>query len=103
MTGHDWGGGLFVNYAFALAWVSDVAWWWLACESYQTRPRIVEWGVQGFLAFIAVNATVVFGVGPIRWWGLGTSLFLVTWSAFWLMRRHWKCGKNRFGIRHADD
>ena len=24
--GLDWGGGLYVNYAFTAAWVADVAW-----------------------------------------------------------------------------
>lgn len=86
VTGTDWGGGLYVNYAFALIWISDVAWWWCAAKSYRTRPRLVEWSVQSFMAFIAVNATVVFGVGPVRWWGLAVSLCLAAWTAYWLIR-----------------
>jgi hypothetical protein len=31
---------------------------------------------QGFLAFIAFNAAVVFGKGTIRWLGLAACLFL---------------------------
>ena len=28
VTGIDWGGGLFFNYAFTLIWIADVAAWW---------------------------------------------------------------------------
>ena len=30
VTGLDWGGGLFFNYAFLLVWGADVMWWWIA-------------------------------------------------------------------------
>src|SRR5882724_4027554 len=62
-TGLDWGGGLYLNYLFALVWGVDVFWWWCNAASYTARARIVEWSVQGFLAFMAFNATVVFGHG----------------------------------------
>jgi hypothetical protein len=73
VIGLHWGGGVYVNYAFALAWGLDVAWWWWAPGHYESRPRWVEWGIQAFLAFIVFNATAVFGHGPIRWIG---------WAAF---------------------
>jgi hypothetical protein len=61
------GGGLYANYAFTLVWGVDVAWWWAAPAHYRQRRRSVEWAAQAFLAFIVVNATIVFGVGTIRW------------------------------------
>jgi hypothetical protein len=76
VVGVAWGGGLYANYAFTVVWCSDAFWWvgWPQC--YQARPRAVEWAVQGFLAFIAFNATVVFGAGAVRWAGLAAALML---------------------------
>jgi hypothetical protein len=76
VVGLAWGGGLYANYAFTLVWGADVAWWWAAPAHYRQRPRIVEWAVQAFLAFIVVNATVVFGFGTIRWIGLAAGVAL---------------------------
>jgi hypothetical protein len=76
IVGLDWGGGLYANYAFTLVWVLDVCWWWAALDGYQARPRSVEWAVQGFLGFMAFNATVVFGTGGVRWLGLAVCFFL---------------------------
>src|SRR5579862_2549129 len=28
VVGLDWGGGLYLNYAFTLVWLADVVWWW---------------------------------------------------------------------------
>src|SRR5437879_7659370 len=74
--GLEWGGGLYANYAFTLVWVIDVCWWWAAPRHYRSRPRWVEWSIQGFLAFILLNATVVFGAGAVRWLGAAACLFL---------------------------
>jgi hypothetical protein len=76
VVGLAWGGGLSGNYAFAALWVMDACWWWFRPDGYQARSRAIEWAVQGFLAFIAFNATVVFGKGMIRWMGLAACLFL---------------------------
>lgn len=84
VIGLNWGGGIFINHFFALVWGLDVAWWWLAPARYLTRPRWIEWLIQGFMAFIAFNATVVFGHGPIRWAGVVGSLILagaLVWRA----------------------
>jgi hypothetical protein len=88
VVGLNWGGGLYANYAFALVWLADVCWWWLRRESYVARPRAAEWIVHGFLGFIALNATVVFGAGMIRWFGLASCGLLA--AARWV-----KLGKNR--------
>src|SRR5688572_25084706 len=30
VTGLDWGGGIYVNYLFLIAWALDALWWWTA-------------------------------------------------------------------------
>ncbi len=64
------GGGLHLNYLFTLLWAGDVLWWWLAPASHEGRPRAAAWALHGYMAFLAFNATVVFGTGPVRWAGL---------------------------------
>ena len=75
-VGLAWGGGLYMNYAFAGVWAADAGWWLYRPVQYQARSRAIEGAVHGFLAFVAFNATVVFGSGAIRWAGLAASLFL---------------------------
>jgi hypothetical protein len=70
------GAGLYVNYLFALAWLADTAWWWLAPASRARRPRAAAIALHLFLGFVVFNAAVVFA-GPLtRWIGLGTCLVL---------------------------
>lgn len=76
VTGFDWGGGLYFNYAFTVFWLGDVVWWWCSDDSRRKRPRSVTWCLHGFLAFIALNATVVFETGALRWLGLA-AIFLL--------------------------
>jgi hypothetical protein len=76
VTGIEWGGGLFINYALIAGWVIDVAWWWRSLDAYRSRPRWLVAAWQGFLFFIIFNATVVFKTGPLRWIGLGLCLGL---------------------------
>jgi hypothetical protein len=81
IAGLDWGGGLYVNYAFTLVWLLDVIWWWLAPERYLKRPRWIDWGVQLFLGFVVFNATVVFASGFSRWFGIGAcGVLAVEWA-----------------------
>lgn len=80
VTGWDWGGGLYANYLFTLVWFADVVWWWRGLEVYQRRPKVVASLIQGFLAFIAFNATVVFGHGAVQVaGGLCSGLLFVLW------------------------
>jgi hypothetical protein len=65
------GPGIFFSHLFGLLWTADVAWWWLAPASHAWRPRWVGYALHGYLAFIAFNATVVFGQGLTRWAGVG--------------------------------
>lgn len=84
VVGLDWGAGLYVNYVFTAVWCADVCWWWLSPTSYRVRPRRLEWVVQGFLAFIAFNATVVFATGFSRWFGIAACVLLL---AVWMWNR----------------
>ena len=72
--GLNWGGGVYVNYAFMAAWLVDVLWWWRGLAVYERRPRAWALAWQGFFLFIVFNATVVFKTGMLRWLGLGLCL-----------------------------
>jgi hypothetical protein len=66
--GVDWGGGLYFNYVFTLAWVADTAYWWAGgLEAYDRRPRWVGATLHGFFAFMALNGAVIFARGATRW------------------------------------
>jgi hypothetical protein len=80
VTGLDWGGGLYVNYAFLLVWTADVLWWWLSPAAFGRRPRAIDIVVRGFLLFMFVNGAIVFVPGPMRvLGGLAVSVVLVAW------------------------
>ena len=79
VTGLDWGGGLFINYALVIGWIIDVVYWRLrGLDAYRHRPRWLTAMWQVFLFFIIFNATVVFKTGPLRWIGLGLCLWLAS-------------------------
>jgi hypothetical protein len=82
VTGLDWGGGVFFNYALVIGWVIDVAYWRLrGLDAYRNRPLRLAAAWQGFLFFIVFNATVVFKTGALRWIGLGFCLWMASlWS-----------------------
>ena len=74
----NWGGGLFINYAVAILWTTDIAWWWFAgLGSYRRRPWLLTLLWHSFLIFIIFNATVVFKDGLARWIGLFMCLILI--------------------------
>ncbi|MEW6212494.1 MAG: hypothetical protein AB1631_29480 [Acidobacteriota bacterium] len=80
VTGFDWGGGLYINYALVGGWVIDVLWWWRGLDSYRRRPFLVTAVWHGFLIFIIFNATAVFKTGPLRWIGVGMcAAILLLW------------------------
>ena len=85
LTGLHWGGGLFLNYIFALAWIADTMWWWLAPANFARRPPWLTAAWQGFLFFMVFNGTVVFGNGPVRWFGAAICAGLAT--LWWVTRR----------------
>jgi hypothetical protein len=47
------GDGIFVNYALVVVWLADAVW--------PARAGLRWWLVRGFVAFVMVNAAVVFG------------------------------------------
>jgi hypothetical protein len=85
LLGLYFGEGLYANYIFTVVWLADVIWWWSSLRGYSARPRWIEWGVQGFMIFMAFNAAVVFGQGWIRWAGTGACL-LLTCHFIWQRR-----------------
>jgi hypothetical protein len=78
----NWGGGLFINYAVAILWTADVAWWWFAgVSAYRRRSWLLTLLWHSFLIFIIFNATVVFKDGATRWAGLLVCLTLcLSWA-----------------------
>jgi hypothetical protein len=82
VVGWNWGGGLYVNYAFVGLWLLDLGWWWYDPAGYEARPRWIGYGVQGFFAFILFNATVVFKAGWLRFAGIAAAVLLV---GIWLL------------------
>lgn len=66
VIGWYWAGGLYVNYAFLVAWGIDA----MRALMSKSRSSLAMHLVAGFMMF---NATLVFG--PI-WWGVPTALFL---------------------------
>jgi hypothetical protein len=60
------GGGILFSYLFALLWLADVAWWWINSRSRANRPPWVGWAIHGYMTFIVLNATVVFGEADRR-------------------------------------
>lgn len=60
------GEGVYFNYLFLLVWIADVVIWWLRPERYETRPAWLEYGIHGYLFFIAFNGAVIFESGVTR-------------------------------------
>jgi hypothetical protein len=80
VTGWNWGGGLYVNFAVAALWLTDVGVLWRRGASGIVPPRIWSWGVQAVLAFVVLNATVVFG--PRGWWCVAAGFVAVLVAVF---------------------
>jgi hypothetical protein len=84
VVGIDWGGGLYVNYAFTALWAADLIWWWTWPNAYTARPNWISVGLHAFMLFMAINAVIVFETGPMRWAGVGSIAGL---TAVWWRRR----------------
>lgn len=78
LTGWHWGGGLYINYAFALVWLGEVLWSWSAPSLYNKRPAWITGSIRGFFLFMIFNGAVVFVPGPLRWLGILLCLILIT-------------------------
>lgn len=79
------GWGVYVNYLFAVVWLTDSLWLTAATRSYARRPRWVGWMVHGFLAFIVFNATVVYGEPATRL--AGVAWFAILGASWWRYSR----------------
>ncbi len=85
LTGVNFAGGIYVNYAFLGVWITDAAWWLAAPKSYEARPRALTLAIHGFIFFIILNGAVVFADGFARAVGVAaTSLVVVQW-----LRKRW--------------
>ena len=67
--GWAFGGGVYFNYLFGLLWVADAGWMWVSFPSYENRSRGARVGFHVYMMFIAINGTIFFESGPIRWVG----------------------------------
>ena len=85
LVGLDWGGGLWINYAFTALWIGESVWWWTGRVSHAPRPPRVTWALRGTFLFMIVNGAVVFVDGPMRWVGLAIVVWLI-WT--WWRTRH---------------
>ena len=81
LLGVSAGAGVYVNYLFLAVWAADALWWWASPLRYAGRPRMLDFGVRGFLVFIFVNGAIVFGTGPVRIAGVASLLVLLL--AWW--------------------
>ena len=87
--GIHWGGGLWLNYLFTAAWAVDVACWWEAgADHYRARQRWISVALHTFMAFMWVNAAIVFPPsGPHRLIALAAGTLLLFWWASQSARR----------------
>lgn len=82
LFGTDWGGGLYFNYLFTLAWAADVAWWWAkGIDAPDRRRRWVGMTLHAFMFFMAFNATVIFERGATRWVAVALTVAVVALAA----------------------
>lgn len=62
VTGINWGGGLYFNYAFLMLWLADVILVW--CREKKS-PTTIRRTTDLACIFMVINATAVFGP---TWW-----------------------------------
>jgi hypothetical protein len=67
-VGLNWGGGIYFNYAVIAAWLVDVLQLWTRRETH-SEGRAWRVTIDWFVAFMMINATVVFG--PWGWKPIG--------------------------------
>jgi hypothetical protein len=82
LTGWNSGDGLYLNYLFALVWLSDVIWMRISLMSYTARASIWGWAVRAFFLFMIFNGAFVFARSNMRWFGLALCLVLV--GSWWI-------------------
>ncbi len=81
LLGLDWGGGVWVNYAFTAIWIGEGLWWQLRPTHYEGRPRFWRLAVRTVFLFMIANGAVIFVEGPRRLLGISVLIALVLiWS-----------------------
>jgi hypothetical protein len=85
------GEGIYVSHLFGLAWIADVAGWWLRPAWYARRSPWIDRALHGFMVFVVFNATIVYETGLIRW--LGVAFF--AWLAAVCVLSHRRRGAGR--------
>ena len=86
LLGLSVGVGIYFNYAFVAIWLADAFWWIGQPKSYLLRADWINWLVYGFLIFIAINGTIVFESGVVRWCSVGAVLTLTAIASRRLLR-----------------
>ena len=86
IIGVESGFGLYLNYAFYLAWAGDVAWQRLAKQSHTNRSSWVTAALHIFMAFMWFNGTVVFG----STWGRIAGLASIAGLGAWFVLQRWR-------------
>jgi len=84
-AGWDWGGGVYFNYLTLVLWGADVVVLSIATMQQRASPRWWSWPVIGWIGFIVVNSTLVFG--PRWWWGVAALVLIVIAIQRSLVRR----------------
>lgn len=79
--GLDWGGGVYVNYAFLGVWALDLCRWRAGARPGTARSRFPTWLVRAFYVVVILNAAVIFAAGWRR--GLGAALVVAIVAAWW--------------------
>jgi hypothetical protein len=85
LTGFNWGGGLYVNYAFIALWVIDAALWWRDRLSYARRSAVHRNGLLAIFLFMFVNGGIVFARGTARAIGVA-GVSAVLWARYSAVR-----------------
>jgi hypothetical protein len=93
LMGQSQGGGIFANYALLVIWGMDVVWLLISEAGYRSRSKIISWSIHVFLAFMWLNAAVVFAHGWFRWVGLAG--FLIPAAVAWRQRKTASTGGRR--------
>jgi hypothetical protein len=79
--GLEWGGGLYVNYAFMAAWIGEAIWWRWQPAGYLSRPLYLTAILRAFYLLVLLNATVIFAAPGRRPLGaLLMAVLVLSWT-----------------------
>jgi hypothetical protein len=82
--GLDWGGGVFVNYAFLGVWAIDLWRWRVVRWRGATRSSGAMWLARAFYVVVILNGAVIFAAGARRLLG---AVIVVSLLMIWRPRR----------------